>query len=56
VTLVFALRSLELAEDVAEDVTNCWAEQCQNDDHDDGYQYQDQSILYEALTFFTWKV
>jgi len=53
---VSRLRSLELAENVAEDVTDCWAEQCQNNDHDDGYQYEDQSILYETLTFFTWKI
>ena len=45
---------LKAADDGAEDVTDNRAKQQQDGDNDDGYQDQNKSVFYEALTFFTW--
>jgi hypothetical protein len=50
--IVKQVQKLEVADDIGEDVTNRRAEQRQDDDDDNCDQYQDQSILDEALTFF----
>ena len=36
----------DVAENVGENVTDCRAKQGQNDDDDDGYQDEDQSVFY----------
>ena len=38
-----------------EDVADDWAQEQQDCDNDDGDEHQDQRVLYQALTFFTWK-
>ena len=43
---------LDRIHDVAEDPTNCWTEQSKNDDYDNGYQNENERVLYEALAFF----
>jgi hypothetical protein len=44
-------RRLDVANDVAEDVPDGGAKQGQNDDHDNGDQDEDQSVLYQSLAF-----
>ena len=39
-------------ENVAEDLTDSWAKQGQDDDNDNCDQDQDQSVFYETLAFF----
>jgi hypothetical protein len=48
-------KKLEVADDIAEDVANNRAKQQENSDNYNGYQDQNQRVLYQALTFFTWK-
>jgi hypothetical protein len=50
------LERLQGSNDIAEDVADRRAKQGQDDDHDNRDQNQDQSVLYEALTFFTWQI
>jgi hypothetical protein len=44
---------LQVANDVAEDVTDNRAKQQENSNYHDGHKYQDQGVLYQTLTFFT---
>jgi hypothetical protein len=44
---------LQVLDQIRENVADGRAEQCQNDDNDDGDQNQNQSVFYEALAFFT---
>ena len=43
---------IECVHDVGEDVADRGAKQREDDDHDDGNQHQDESVLYETLAFF----
>jgi hypothetical protein len=42
-----------LVDDIGEDVADGRAEQHEDDDYDDSYQDENESVLYEALAFFT---
>lgn len=48
----FKHNKLQVANDVAEDVTNHRAEQQEDGDDDDSYQNQDESVFNQALAFF----
>jgi hypothetical protein len=50
---MIAVVELNLHHNVAEDVADNRAKQCQDDDNDDSDQDKDESVLYEALAFFT---
>jgi len=45
--------NLEGVDDVRENVADSRAKQRQNDDDNDGDQYEDQGVFYEALALFT---
>jgi hypothetical protein len=47
------IKKLEVRDDVTEYVTNNRTKHEQNSDNNDGDQDQNQSILYQTLTFFT---
>jgi hypothetical protein len=49
------MKSLEVANDVAENVANNRAKQQENSDNHNGDQDEDQRILYQTLTFFAWE-
>ena len=44
---------LEGIDDIRENIANCRAEQCEDDDNDDSDQHEDQGVFNETLTFFT---
>ena len=46
---------LEVTYDITKDVTNDRAKQQENSDYDDCDQYEYECVLYQTLTFFTWK-
>jgi hypothetical protein len=46
------LGAAQTVNDIAEDVPNDGAQSGQGNDNDDRYQYEDQSIFNEALSFF----
>jgi hypothetical protein len=46
---------LEVAYNIAENVTNYRAKQQENSNYNDSDQYENQSIFYQTLTFFTRK-
>jgi hypothetical protein len=50
--MIAAVR-LDLHHNVAEDVADDRAKQCQDNDNDDSDQDKDESVLYETLAFFT---
>ena len=59
--LCSGLRRLEGVDDGRENLTDGRAQDCQNDDYDNGNQDEDQGVFYEALAFFTghiqpWKI
>ena len=45
----------EVANNVAEYVTNNRAKQKQNSDNNDSYKNEDKSVFYQTLTFFARK-
>jgi len=38
--------AVKLANDVGEDVTDCWAKQSKDNDNNYSYQYENQSVFY----------
>ena len=46
---------LDGTNDVGENVADDGAQQKQDCDNDDGDEHQNQRVLYQTLTFFTWK-
>jgi hypothetical protein len=46
---------LDGTDDVGEDVADDGPQEKQDGDNDDGDEHQNQRVLYQALTFFTWK-
>jgi hypothetical protein len=50
---MIAVVELDLIYNVAEDVADDRAKQSQDNDNNDSDQDKDESVLYEALAFFT---
>jgi hypothetical protein len=50
------LLTVEVDNDVREDVADGWSKQGQNDDNDDCYEDEDECVLNQALPLFLWFV
>jgi uncharacterized protein YijF (DUF1287 family) len=53
IVTVLTVVGLDLQHNIAEDITDNWAKQRQDNDNDDSDQDKDESVLDEALAFFT---